>query len=283
MTDQNTTGGGTFGDDNATPPSQNSTQGSAPIGNQPIPPSSGAPSGGTPTPPFQTSGQVPTPPPPPPPGGGMPPPPPPPPAGGQDPMQEPPKFDPTTGAPMNASAQAVIAQRAAAQEPPKFDPTTGAPLNASAQAVASGQAAGAPANDDVGRPIGSFGIQGEFKTKVKLPAHQLQFDENKFLQLLAGSISLSKDEKKRIIQAVPKLTQFQVDELMRIFEEEISKFSDLDAKYESQLKTLEGKHTTDWEAIELEYVQEGAAKQEVEDAEAIRKQLGLDEDKKDNA
>lgn len=202
-------------------------------------------------------------------------------------QQEPPRFDPATGAPMNAAAQAVIAarmaQQQAQQEPPKFDPTTGAPLNAAAQALMQqqmgGAAAGAAPIDDtagnLGRPIGSFGIAGEFQTKVKIPAHTLKFDENNFLRLLAGSISLSKDEKKRIIQAVPKLSQFQVDELIRIFEEEKSKFSDLDAKHEEQLRILESKHRAEWDAIELEYAQQGAAKQDEDQAAALRAQLGL--------
>ena len=56
----------------------------------------------------------------------------------------------------------------------------------------------------------------EFKTTIVIPPHSISFDENKFLNLLAGSISLTKDEKKKIIDSIPKLRQDQVDELMRI-------------------------------------------------------------------
>src|SRR3989344_8518183 len=56
---------------------------------------------------------------------------------------------------------------------------------------------------------------------LTIPAHgETQFDEVKFLTLLRGSISLTRDEKWRIIQAVPKLSQFQIDELQKILDEE---------------------------------------------------------------
>ena len=53
----------------------------------------------------------------------------------------------------------------------------------------------------------------DFKTTIKIPAHSLKFDEAYFIKLLAGSISLTRDEKKRIVDSIPKLRQEQVDEL----------------------------------------------------------------------
>ncbi len=56
---------------------------------------------------------------------------------------------------------------------------------------------------------------------ITIPTHPAtNFNEQLFLTLLRGSISLTRDEKWRIIQAVPKLSQFQVDELQKILEEE---------------------------------------------------------------
>jgi len=53
---------------------------------------------------------------------------------------------------------------------------------------------------------------------MAIPAHpNTKFDEKKFLELLAGSISLTITEKKRIVEALPQLSQFQIDELMKIF------------------------------------------------------------------
>jgi len=110
---------------------------------------------------------------------------------------------------------------------------------------------------------------------LQLPAHELKFDQQKFLHLLAGSISLTKEEKKRIIDSLPRLKQSQVDELMRIFEEERAKFAELSAKHVDQLKKLEAQHFADWKDLELE--QKASAKKDEDQAQAdeIRKKLGL--------
>ncbi len=111
---------------------------------------------------------------------------------------------------------------------------------------------------------------------VIIPAHpETQFDEQRFLTLLRGSISLTRDEKWRIIQAVPKLSQFQVDELQKILEEERRKFSELSPKHLTQLMKLEQKHSSDWTDLQAVVVQQAAQQQEQAQADEIRKQLGL--------
>jgi hypothetical protein len=110
---------------------------------------------------------------------------------------------------------------------------------------------------------------------VKIPAHTLDFDEQYFLHLLAGSISLTKEEKRRIINSIPKLKQDQIDELVRIFEEEKRKFAELSKKHVPQLEKLEKQHWADWQDIELEQ-KAGEKKQEDKaQADEIRKKLGL--------
>ncbi len=112
--------------------------------------------------------------------------------------------------------------------------------------------------------------------KVVVPAHpETQFDEQKFLTLLRGSISLTRDEKWRIVQAVPKLSQFQIDELQKILEEERRKFSELSPKHLLQLMKLEQRHAEDWKDLQTVTVQDSARAQEQQQAEEIRKQLGL--------
>lgn len=112
--------------------------------------------------------------------------------------------------------------------------------------------------------------------KIVVPAHtETKFDEQKFLSLLRGSISLTRDEKWRIIQAIPKLSQFQIDELQKILEEEKRKFSELSPKHLLQLQRLEQKHSEDWKDLQAVVVQQGARQDEQAQAEAIRKQLGL--------
>jgi len=111
--------------------------------------------------------------------------------------------------------------------------------------------------------------------QVKIPAHTLNFDEQNFLHLLAGSISLTKDEKKRIIDSIPKLKQAQIDELVRIFEEERRKFSELSAKHVEQLKKLEDQHLREWQDIELTQKADEKKNDDQAQADEIRKKLGL--------
>ena len=143
----------------------------------------------------------------------------------------------------------------------------------------SGQTSGAAGQSDDDQkpvqPIGSFGSDNSFQPKVKIPAHNLKFDENYFLRLLAGSISLTRDEKKRIIQAIPKLSQFQIDELIKILEEEKHKFSELDVKHKEQLQKLEEKHAQEWEQIEMNEEQEEQSAEDEGKADDIRKSLGI--------
>lgn len=111
---------------------------------------------------------------------------------------------------------------------------------------------------------------------IAIPEHpQIAFDEQSFLALLRGSISLTRDEKWRIIQAVPKLSQFQIDELQKILLEEYRKFSELSPKHLLQLMKLEQKHAQDWQDLQSVTVQDQARQEEQQQAEEIRKQLGL--------
>jgi hypothetical protein len=111
---------------------------------------------------------------------------------------------------------------------------------------------------------------------VVLPTHpETTFDEQRFLSLLRGSISLTRDEKWRIIQAVPKLSQFQIDELQKILEEEKAKFSQLSPKHLKHLMQLEKRHSEDWKDLQSIFVQNVAKEKEANQADEIRKQLGL--------
>jgi len=111
---------------------------------------------------------------------------------------------------------------------------------------------------------------------IAVPAHpNTQFDEETFLTLLRGSISLTRDEKWRIIQAIPKLSQFQVDELQKILEEEKHKFSELSPKHLNQLQKLEQKHADDWNDLKSISQQQNVKQEDQTQADEIRKQLGL--------
>ena len=112
--------------------------------------------------------------------------------------------------------------------------------------------------------------------KVKLLEHpETKFDENEFLVLLASSISLSKAEKTRIVDAIPKLKQWQIDELMNIFKEEKQKFAQLSKKHVPQLEKLAKQHYEECRDIEVGQEQEVKGGEDAAKAEEIRKNLGL--------
>ncbi len=112
--------------------------------------------------------------------------------------------------------------------------------------------------------------------QIPIPAHpNTKFDEKVFVQLLAGSISLTLSEKKRIIEAIPQLSQFQIDELMKIFEEERGKFAELEKKHADQIAELEKQHAGSGQDLEAQKQEEARKEKEAQEAEDIKKQLGL--------
>lgn len=125
-------------------------------------------------------------------------------------------------------------------------------------------------------PDGELGIGsvGGFATTVTISPHpNTTFDEAYFLKMLAGSISLTKNEKKKIVEAVPKLSQYQIDELIKIFEEERRKFAELDEKHQVKIRELQQKQMDDWKDLEMEKVQVAQKGQEEEAAAALRAKL----------
>lgn len=109
-----------------------------------------------------------------------------------------------------------------------------------------------------------------------VPEHpETTFNTDAFLTFLRGSISLTRDEKWRIIQAIPKLSQFQIDELQKILREEKVKFSELSPKHLLQLMKLEQKHSEDWKDLQSILRQKDVKKEEQSQVDDIRKQLGL--------
>ncbi len=154
----------------------------------------------------------------------------------------------------------------------------------------AGQAAGAAAgkkdlsgimdeNVDVSGLVANAGQNQQASqslTQVTVPPHpNTTFDEKNFLELLAGSISLTINEKKKIIEAVPQLSQFQIDELMKIFSEEKGKFAELEKKHADQISELEKQHSGSWQDLESQKEEESKQETEAKEAEDIKKQLGL--------
>ena len=120
-----------------------------------------------------------------------------------------------------------------------------------------------------------LGILLPKKINIPVPEHDLSFDVDKFLRLLAGSVSLNREEKRRIIETIPKLQISQIDELIRIFEEEKEKFAQLPKSHVPQLEKLAKQHLQEWLDIEASYKSEKKKADDQAAADDIRKSLGL--------
>lgn len=134
-------------------------------------------------------------------------------------------------------------------------------------------------NVDISALIANAGNQSQqqdFLTKAKIPPHpNTKFDEQEFLRLLAGSISLTVNEKFKIVAAVPQLSQFQIDELIKIFKEEQQKFAELERKHAEQVAELERQHAVNPEELKGKQEEEKKRQEETAKAEQIKKSLGL--------
>jgi len=80
-------------------------------------------------------------------------------------------------------------------------------------------------------------------------SEEVNVEGPEFLDLLKHSLSLNTMEKKRVIDAVPTLSQFQFDELSKVFSEERTKFRELAKEHPEDIKKLVTKQQTEW--IEL--------------------------------
>lgn len=104
-------------------------------------------------------------------------------------------------------------------------------------------------------------------------------DTSNFLDLLKHSLSLSTIEKKRVVDAVPTLSQFQFDELAKVFEDERVKFRELAQKHPDDIKKLLSKQQKEWlELWDLYKIQKQSEKQKGEDdkkIDDIKSSLGL--------
>lgn len=86
-----------------------------------------------------------------------------------------------------------------------------------------------------------------------------EFNEVNFLDLLEHSLSLSVAEKKRVVDAIPTLSQFQIDELHKVFEDEREEFKKLLAKEGDVIRDLVIKSKEGWDQLRNIYLDEQRA------------------------
>lgn len=86
-------------------------------------------------------------------------------------------------------------------------------------------------------------------------------------------------EKKRVIDAVPTLSQFQFDELTKVFSEERDKFRELAKDHPDDIKKLLSKQQTEWihlgDLYQSELANNLRAEQDKAQEADIKKSLGL--------
>ena len=81
---------------------------------------------------------------------------------------------------------------------------------------------------------------------LMLHSKEVNVDEKDFVDLLKHSLSLNTMEKKRVVDAVPTLSQFQFDELAKVFTDERVKFRDLAKQHPDDIKKLVAKQQSEW-------------------------------------
>ena len=125
------------------------------------------------------------------------------------------------------------------------------------------------ASQEMSGIIRSFGVEqlSPSSKYIRIPDNELAFDETEFLRLMASSISLTKDEKIRIIEAIPQISQQQLDELIAILENEKSQFCSLDASNKDQLREVEKNFAEEWEEVCMHFKSVGEAGAEENDSE----------------
>ena len=100
-----------------------------------------------------------------------------------------------------------------------------------------------------------------------------------FLDLLKHSLSLNTMEKKRVVDAVPTLSQFQFDELTKVFTEEREKFRELASEHPDDIKKLLTKQQSEWvqlgDLYQAEKQNDDKQEEDQWKIDDIKSQLGL--------
>lgn len=109
-----------------------------------------------------------------------------------------------------------------------------------------------------------------------------EFDEKEFVNLLENSLSLSVSEKKRVVDAIPTLSQHQIDELKKVFTEEREEFRKLMPKEAETIKKLVTDKRAEWKQLKQIYIDELKNRQKTNEdqnkIDDLKKSLGLEED-----
>ena len=114
---------------------------------------------------------------------------------------------------------------------------------------------------------------------LDLHGEEVTVKTSEFLDLLKHSLSLNTMEKKRVIDAAKTLSQFQFDELIKVFVEERGKFRELAQEHPEDIKKLLVKQQKEWnelgEIYQREQIQTAQQSVEADKIDDIKAGLGL--------
>lgn len=82
------------------------------------------------------------------------------------------------------------------------------------------------------------------------------------IPLILHTESMDDEEREYWFQILPIMTDDQVDKLREILVNEKDQLAKLDAEYEAELKKINEKHLSEWEAFEYEQTREKIQKEE---------------------
>ncbi len=99
---------------------------------------------------------------------------------------------------------------------------------------------------------------------------ELQAKYPELIELIIATESMDNDERQYWFDIMPSMTDTQIDRLYDILETERKKLSELEVKYQKEIKTLNEKHLIEWQEMQ---VKEGKKK-----VEAAKAQEGKQED-----
>jgi hypothetical protein len=110
-------------------------------------------------------------------------------------------------------------------------------------------------------------------------SNDVSVNVDEFLDLLKHSLSLSTIEKKRVVDAVPTLSQFQFDELTKVFVDERIKFRELAWEHPDDIKKLVAKQKKEWlelwDIYKIEEEKKKSEKWNQQKIDDVKKSLGL--------
>jgi len=103
---------------------------------------------------------------------------------------------------------------------------------------------------------------------------ELQAKYPELIKLIIATESMDDDERQYWFDIMPSMTDAQIDRLYDILETERKKLSELEVKYQKEIKTLNEKHLIEWQEMQ---VKEGKKKVAAAKAEEGWKQEDPDE------